>query len=64
MTGNDQELASINRLSGNYAMVRNPLGVQNRYTNLSEIGKGEHTYQFLLNQHLHSLGHQVVKKVL
>jgi len=40
VTGNDQELASINRLSGNYAMVRNPLGVQNRYTNLSEIGKG------------------------
>ena len=41
MTANDQELASINRLAGNYAMVRSPSGVANRYTNLSEIGKGE-----------------------
>ena len=41
VTANDQELASINRLAGNYAMVRSPSGVANRYTNLSEIGKGE-----------------------
>lgn len=40
VTANDQELASINRLAGNYAMVRSPSGVANRYTNLSEIGKG------------------------
>ena len=39
MTANDQELASINRLAGNYAMVRNPRGVQNRYTNLHDMGR-------------------------
>ena len=41
VTANDQELASINRLADNYAMVRDPNGVANRYTRLAEIGKGE-----------------------